>query len=421
MVFSLRSVRQAPQPVIIRRYPSHGRRAPATSNAESVYYIYGLDNSAAHTVCRLTAWITTWTIISISQSQAVAPQAPSPCIEAQSSQADGTLITTPLIDCVMDFQVAFGLATNLDNNINKWQTNLAGLQASDIQQQLREVRVFLVYQEGLGDTSKSPSFRFSGVLNLGDQDIANGIDPADYPDRPNNFQQWSPTALPGALSNPTPCGLATSIPLEGHRNGCQTYELDKDQNEKPIQNQKGIALIATLMLVVLGFAVVAILLRLSTQQTKLARLEQGYTAALDAAKGATDLFIFTVQNGSALGSPPTPPFGATFNQSNCLKVKMSTATSGWTGAAWAGCPQANNTTAPSAISPNPADKSGHDPSNVKQLHSQRQNHRQHDDWGCQPSTTPCCNGCYYYTVVARATSPDLSEHADVSFVYRYDQ
>ena len=135
--------------------------------------------------------------MSISQVQKVARQAPSPCIEALSSQADGTLITTPLIDCVMDFQVAFGLATNLDNNINKWQTNLAGLQALDIQQQLREVRVFLVYQEGLGDISKSPSFRFSGFLNLGDQDIANGIDPADYPQVPNNFQQWSAAALPG--------------------------------------------------------------------------------------------------------------------------------------------------------------------------------------------------------------------------------
>ena len=123
------------------------------------------------------------------------------------SQADGTLITTPLIDCVMDFQVAFGLATNLDNNINKWQTNLAGLSALDIQQQLREVRVFLVYQEGLGDQASPPSFRFSGALNLGDQDIANGIDPAAYPAVPNNFQQWSPTALAGALSNPTPSGL----------------------------------------------------------------------------------------------------------------------------------------------------------------------------------------------------------------------
>ncbi len=185
-----------------------------------------------------------------------------------------------------------------------------------------------------------------------------------------------------------------------------------------IQNQKGIALITTLMLVVLGFGVVAIMLRLSTQETKLARLEQGYTTALDAAKGATDLFIFTVQNGSALGTPPTPPFGAAFNQSNCLKAKMTTATSGWTGA---GCPQTNNTTAPSAISSNPADSpditftlSNNYTVNVKIIDTTMTGPG-------SPPSDPCRNGCYFYTVVARAASLDLSEHADISFVYRYDQ
>ena len=187
-----------------------------------------------------------------------------------------------------------------------------------------------------------------------------------------------------------------------------------------IKNQKGMALIATLMLTVLGFVVVAILLRLSTQQTKLARLEQGYTAALDAAKGATDLFIFMVQNGSALGSPPTPPFGATINQVNCLKVKMSTATSGWTGAAWAGCPQANTTTAPSAISSNPTDT----PDITIPFSNYTVNVKVIDNTmtgAANPQAQPCLNGCYYYTVVARATSLDLSEHADISFVYRYPQ
>ena len=173
----------------------------------AVYYIYGLDNSlGAHRMPfnRVDYYL---------DNNTKFPK-PSSCVagtftlyRSTISQADGTLITTPLIDCVMDFQVAFGLATNLDNNINKWQPNLAGLSALDIQQQLREVRVFLVYQEGLGDQGNTPGFRFSGVLNLGDQDIANGIDPAAYPAVPNNFQQWSPTALAGALSNPTPSGL----------------------------------------------------------------------------------------------------------------------------------------------------------------------------------------------------------------------
>ncbi len=178
-----------------------------TTGDQSVYHIYGLDNSAG--VHRMP-----FNRVDYYLGNNVNFPSPKSCapgtftlFRSTIKQADGTLITTPLIDCVMDFQVAFGLATNLDNNINKWQTNLAGLQALDIQQQLREVRVFLVYQEGLGDLSKSPSFRFSGFLNLGDQDIANGIDPADYPQVPNNFQQWSPAIMNGALSNPTPFGL----------------------------------------------------------------------------------------------------------------------------------------------------------------------------------------------------------------------
>ena len=44
------------------------------------------------------------------------------------------------------------------------------------------------------------------------------------------------------------------------------------------------------MLLVLGFAVVVTLLKLVTSETKLSRLEQNYSTALDAAKGAADVF-----------------------------------------------------------------------------------------------------------------------------------
>jgi Tfp pilus assembly protein PilX len=173
--------------------------------------------------------------------------------------------------------------------------------------------------------------------------------------------------------------------------------------KNPIQNQKGIALIATLMLLVLGFAVVAILLRLSTQETKLARLEQGYTTALDAAKGATDLFIFMVQNGSAQRSPPVSPFGATFNQANCLKVKLGTAqyrsdgTSAWAGVG--GCPAVTGTDP--TVNPDVTIPLSNYTVKVKVIDTSTTEK-------ATPQTSPCWNGCYYYTVAARATSPDLS-------------
>jgi Tfp pilus assembly protein PilX len=193
--------------------------------------------------------------------------------------------------------------------------------------------------------------------------------------------------------------------------------------KNPIQNQKGIALITTLMLLVLGFAVVAILFRLSTQETKLTRLEQDYSIALDAAKGATDLFIVIVQNGFALATPPTPVFGATYNNSSCLQTKMTNPTpwSTTSPAQWtaAGCPSATSTTAPSAISSNPTDS----PDITFVLNNYTVNLKVIDNTTTTGTgTAPCANGCYYYTVVARAQlTGGTGPQANVTFVYRYSK
>jgi Tfp pilus assembly protein PilX len=186
--------------------------------------------------------------------------------------------------------------------------------------------------------------------------------------------------------------------------------------KNPIKNQRGIALIATLMLLVLGFAVVVILFRLSTQETKLARLEQGYATALDAAKGVSDLFMFMVQNGSYQATSPALPFGAT--RSSCLQTKMAYTTSSWS--AQTGWPaiSTTSTTAPSAISSDPTDT----PDITLNLSNYTINLKVIDNSVTAASGgNPCYHGCYYYTVVARAQAPGGSgEHADILFVYRYD-
>lgn len=131
----------------------------------------------------------------------------------------------------------------------------------------------------------------------------------------------------------------------------------------PIRNQKGIALVVTLMVLVLGFAIVAILFRLATQETKLTGLEQGYTSALDAAKAGTDLFIDMIETG--LPNPPPPvspysgppnPFGISTLGGQCLQIKMNTTpSSAWATPAWttAGCPSVPNATSvfPPALTP----------------------------------------------------------------------
>lgn len=195
----------------------------------------------------------------------------------------------------------------------------------------------------------------------------------------------------------------------------------------PIRNQKGIALVVTLMMLVLGFAVVATLLRLSTQETKLARLEQGYTTSLDAAKAGTDLFIEQVQQWEAnlpKPLPASPPFnGSYLLNGTCLTIKMSQQTSSWTSTTgWnTGCPTLAN-----AISPFPTDST-----NTANYYSDATlplgNYTVYlkviDNYQSNPNGTPppCQNGCYYYTVLARAQAQGSNEHADIQFVYRLDE
>ncbi len=79
------------------------------------------------------------------------------------NQSGGARNPQPLIDCVMDFQVAFGRDTNGDNAVDAWSSGLA-LTAAQIREQVRELRIFILYHEGAIDNR----FRFSGTLTLGD-------------------------------------------------------------------------------------------------------------------------------------------------------------------------------------------------------------------------------------------------------------
>ena len=76
------------------------------------------------------------------------------------SQADGTLTSsaTPLLDCVADMQVDYLLDTDADGNIN-WppSDDISGLNAKQIRDQLKEIRVYIVAHEG----QKDPNFDFS--------------------------------------------------------------------------------------------------------------------------------------------------------------------------------------------------------------------------------------------------------------------
>jgi len=187
-----------------------------------------------------------------------------------------------------------------------------------------------------------------------------------------------------------------------------------------VRNQKGIALVATLMLLVLGFGVVAILFRLTTQETKLARLEQGYSTALDAAKAGADAFIYMVEN---TWQTTIPLSCSTTPNVPCLQVKYTNVTSSCS--ASPAC--ANETNATST-----------DPTSSPDLTLNLTNGsipytvyvKIIDNYvsGAQTGTqnpNRCASGCYYYTVVSRAQPSaqpaGATEYAEVFFVYRFDK
>jgi len=83
------------------------------------------------------------------------------------NQGDGKRNETqPLLDCVMDFQVAFAEDANGDGAIDTWITDLSGLSASDIRTKIKEVRAFVIVQEGQRD----PNYNAPNTITLGDTD-----------------------------------------------------------------------------------------------------------------------------------------------------------------------------------------------------------------------------------------------------------
>ena len=79
----------------------------------------------------------------------------------------------PILDCVADLQVIFMLDSNLDGEMDLPLNDLSGLGASDLREQVKEVRVYILAQQGKKDPTYSyPVSDPGNVFVLGD--AANG-------------------------------------------------------------------------------------------------------------------------------------------------------------------------------------------------------------------------------------------------------
>jgi len=96
----------------------------------------------------------------------------------------------PLLSCVLNMQVAFGLDTDENEVIDLWDNggvSAAGLSRDALNKQLKQVRVYLLSQASERDNNyKSPS-----PIRVGDADLGIGADVTLDPDQEQEKYRWN--------------------------------------------------------------------------------------------------------------------------------------------------------------------------------------------------------------------------------------
>jgi prepilin-type N-terminal cleavage/methylation domain-containing protein len=93
------------------------------------------------------------------------------------TQIDGMWNEEPLINCVLNMQVAFGLDQNDDDLINLWDNGgvaAALLSADQLNNELKQVRIYVLVQ----GSNRDPDYRSHSPIRVGDADLGIGEDVA---------------------------------------------------------------------------------------------------------------------------------------------------------------------------------------------------------------------------------------------------
>lgn len=151
--------------------------APDNNSATNI--VYGIDNVAtARPFNRADYFIgNASTTLPVTIPQRCAPNT-GVLVKAVISHSTGTpMPLLPLLDCVADMQVVFGLDTNGDRTVDGWTNGISGLTADTIRSQLAEIRVYILAQEGMRDDSyRTPT----GNVLVGFNDPVNGTMGRDF-------------------------------------------------------------------------------------------------------------------------------------------------------------------------------------------------------------------------------------------------
>jgi prepilin-type N-terminal cleavage/methylation domain-containing protein len=133
------------------------------------YLIYGIDDAAAARPFNRTDYY-------INNANVPAHCAPNTgvLVKATANQIDNNFTILPIVDCVADFQVVYHLDTDGDGG---WDTivdagAVAGLNAQQIRDQVKEVRYYILTHEGGLDTSYTHP---NATVNVGEVDAGGNL------------------------------------------------------------------------------------------------------------------------------------------------------------------------------------------------------------------------------------------------------
>jgi hypothetical protein len=120
----------------------------STIAPQSVYLIYGVDTSNPRAPFNRVDY----RLYTGSDTKSECAVGTHTLGRAVMRQSDGVMYSYPLLHCVADFQVGFGLDTTKDGKIDTWTQDITTLTAAkDVRDQLKQVRVYILVQNGTKD------------------------------------------------------------------------------------------------------------------------------------------------------------------------------------------------------------------------------------------------------------------------------
>ncbi|MBI5874447.1 MAG: prepilin-type N-terminal cleavage/methylation domain-containing protein [Deltaproteobacteria bacterium] len=99
-------------------------------------------------------------------------------LRAESTKDASPASGDPILDCVLDVEVAFGLDTDENGTIDAWDNGgvaASGYAASDLRKRLKQIRFYILVQSGNYDASYTSPFT---SIRVGDSILATGRDVA---------------------------------------------------------------------------------------------------------------------------------------------------------------------------------------------------------------------------------------------------